>query len=410
MYQVSQLRKIRSHLNKFVTQTKRDMTKLKVESDGTKIVHTLSFGLLGIRATVYGNGDKISPVTVAFLDWYKGFDNIAKGDKEIEIGSINNQLFFNQERYISEEAKSGSATFANFATVDPTVVNNGFFINNVCAGNGKLSVNNKIYFCFENELLKIINTNDIMLHSSNILNVICQENCTFAISNEYSSKMKTWFSCMNNAMKMNIAKTNTFVQFSCELDDVLYEMFVKMESDSSIEKTYHILDSLLNKKWRGVPVTLDMNEILQSTVEEAVAVLITSGKKVKKRELKKQLDAFTASTNKVKMLKTLDKNIDISYLNISKSVEKENIYILRTLYQNYLTATNECKPTVYFLSTESEALMFGYQDDVFKFKTLFMLRKPKEAIAEISDEELENIVNSEEEVIEVSEEEVFEPT
>ena len=54
-----------------------------------------------------------------------------------------------------------------------------------------------------------------------------------------------------------------------------------------------------------------------------------------------------------------------------------------------MSAISDFDYEVYFLDTEAKALYFEHNDDFFSFKSLFMLRKPKEAILDISDEDIE---------------------
>ena len=83
------------------------------------------------------------------------------------------------------------------------------------------------------------------------------------------------------------------------------------------------------------------------------------------------------------------------------------MYILRTLYTNYISSISEFDYMIYFLDTNAKALLFGYKDEMFSFKTLFMLRKPREIVENISDEDIKL---EEDEIIDNVDYDVFEPT
>lgn len=414
MYEVSQLNKVKTFYNKFINAPKRASIDLKVELLNNTLIHTIQFGKLGLRVLVSGNNsNNFKPLVVNYDKWYNSLNSITKGTKEVEISTIDGNLSINNQNILlSFPSKSGKVDWKKLATLNSEAIDNAICINNVCNTNGKLSCNSKAFFSLEDNKLKIINTNDIILQESVIHEAEMEvEDFIFAINNDYVSNMKKWFICANkDSMNVTIYKYGSFIKFTyISYEDILYEMIVPIEYGVDITNIYNTLNTLINQKWIGIKVELDESDMYQVAVEESIAELINSGKKISKRTLKKELDEFTKNTNKIDAFKKLDtKTIDVPFLSLANSIGEKNVYILRTLYQNYISAISEFDYFVYYLNTKTKALIFGHSDEMFSFKTLFMLRKPKEIIAEISNEDLEDI--EQEEFIETQEDDIFEPT
>lgn len=404
MFSITNLKKARTFYNKFVTSVKRNSLDIKIESFNNKLIHTIQFGKLGIRVLIQGDGNDFAPITCNFGDWYTKLD-VDKTIKEIEV-TYNNGLYFNGSFVNSMPSKSGNGSWIKLVEVDATVLNNSFYINAIVAGNGKLKVNSQTFFKFGHDGMKIINTNDIILQECVIPDIECEE-LILSIDNEYITNLKKWIMFANNMDFVNIYRLGNFIKFVAINDNITYEIIIPINADDSIKKTYYCLTSIIDRQYMGNKVILDETDMFQKSVEESIAMLLNSGKKIPKKKLKDELDKFTKNPDKLDAYKKLDKMIDVQYLNISNSIGDENIYILRTLYQNFISAISEFDYSIYYLNTKVNALMFGFRDEMFSFKTIFMLRKPKEVIPEINDVDLE--VDESEEVIFV-EDDTFEPT
>lgn len=410
MYQVSYLKKTRTFYNKFIIAQKRSNVNIKIEALSDTLIHTIQFDKLGLRTLVTGTEyAKFEPHLMNFNEWHQSIEKIDKEVKEVEIFAQDDKFIMNGENIPSEKRPCNNISWKNFMTINAEALNNAICINSVCANNGKLNCNKKIFFCLNNEKLKIINTNDIILHESCIFNVNTEKEFIFAINNEYSSYIKKWLIFVNNyCMDLTVSQFKNFLRFQGKTENIIYEMILPIEISEENDKIYHSLNKLINKQWIGRKVELDDSDMYQVAVEETIATILASNKKVPKRVIKKELEDFTKNPDKIDAFKKLDtKTIDVKFLSLSKSVGDENIYILRTLYQNYISSISEFDYLIYYLNTKANALIFGHNDDMFSFKTLFMLRKPKIAIVEISDEDLEKL---EEDSIEIYDEEIFEPT
>lgn len=404
MFQLSNIKKARTFFNKFITSTKRNSTNIKVEVLNDIITHTIQFDKLGLRVLVEGEGIDFTPVVCNFNDWYKNLD-LDKSVKELEV-IYNNGLYFNNNLIESQPSKSGNGNWISLCEIDAMVLNNAFYINAVAASNGKLKVNSQTFFRLGNESVKIINTNDIILQECVIPNVSCDE-FIFSINNEYIPILKKWIMFTNNLDFVNIYRLGNFVKFVANNDNISYEIICPINIGESINKVYNCLTHIIDCQYTGCKVTLNEDDMFQKSVEESIAMLLNGTKKVARKKIKEEFDKFSKNPDKIDAYKKLDKSIDVQYLNISSSVNDENIYILRTLYQSFISAINEFDYSIYYLNTKANALIFGFKDEMFSFKTIFMLRKPKEIIPEINNSDLE--IDDSEEII-VAEEDTFEPT
>lgn len=412
MYQLSKIKKARTFYNKFITSNKRELTTIKVELLDDNLIHTIQFDKLGLRVLVKGDSQDLefNPLVLNFDEWYKTIDiNQKNGLKETSIEIVNDHISIGGERILSTQSKSGHVNWQKLCSFNMEAFNNAFTINNVSVSNGKLDCNNQIFFCLQDNILKILNTNEIILQESCVFDVDSNSTLIFSIENVYTSNMKKYFLfANNNCMNISIFKYGNFIKFVCESDDEnIYEMIVPIKEDTTIVNIYNSLNKLISHKWIGTKVELDENDMYQTSVEEAVNALFASGKKISKKAIKKSLEIFTQSEDKVDAFKKLDKSIDVQFLNVSNSLKEDNLYILRSLYNNYISSINEFDYLVYFLNTNAKALLFGYKDEIFSFKTIFMLRKPKEIVSNILDED--NSLD-EEEAIENVDYDVFEPT
>lgn len=412
MYQLSKIKKAKTFYNKFITAQKRGNINIKVELLEDSLIHTIQFDKLGIRVLIKGDSQNLdfNPLNLNFDEWYQTIDlNQKNGVKETSIEIVNGHFSMGGERILSTPTKSGHVDWQELCSFNMEAFNNAFNINNVCANNGKLDCNNQIFFCLQDNMLKLLNTNEIILQESTILDVTLNSTLIFSIENSYTSNMKKYFLfANNNCMDISIFKFGNFIKFVCESDDEnIYEMIVPIKEDKNITNIYNSLNKLINNKWVGTKVELDENDMYQVAVEEAVNTLLTSGKKVSKKAIKTSLDIFTKSEDKVAAFKKLDKSIDVPFLSLSNSLNEDNLYILRTLYTNYISSISEFDYIIYFLNTNAKTLLFGYKDEMFSFKTLFMLRKPREIVESISDEDIKL---EEDEIIDNVDYDVFEPT
>lgn len=412
MYQLSKIKKAKTFYNKFITAQKRSSINIKVELLKDSLIHTIQFDKLGIRVLIKGDSQNLdfNPLNLNFDEWYQTIDlNQKNGVKETSIEIVNGHFSMGGERILSTPTKSGHVDWQELCSFNMEAFNNAFNINNVCANNGKLDCNNQIFFCLQDNMLKLLNTNEIILQESTILDVTLNSTLIFSIENSYTSNMKKYFLfANNNCMDISIFKFGNFIKFVCESDDEnIYEMIVPIKEDKNITNIYNSLNKLINNKWVGTKVELNENDMYQVAVEEAVNTLLTSGKKVSKKAIKTSLDTFTKSEDKVAAFKKLDKSIDVPFLSLSNSLNEDNLYILRTLYTNYISSISEFDYIIYFLNTNAKTLLFGYKDEMFSFKTLFMLRKPREIVESISDEDIKL---EEDEIIDNVDYDVFEPT
>ena len=128
--------------------------------------------------------------------------------------------------------------------------------------------------------------------------------------------------------------------------------------------------------------------------------------------LKNELDKFTKNLDKHDAFKNLNKSlIELPYLSLSNSLQVDNLFINRIFYQNYISTIQDLPYAIYFLNTKAEALMFGSNDEEFRFKTLFMLRKPANPVAELTDEDLDEMENAKAEIsLNEEDDDTFVPT
>lgn len=411
MYTVANLKKVKTFYNKFVTNIKRTSTNIKVEGFNGNLIHTIAFGLSALKVTLSGQDEDFAPLSMIYNDWYNAFDQF-KGVKETDISVSNNTFKLGNEYLSCEESNSNKFDWTTIANIQSEPFSYAILTNSVCAKQGKLLCNSYMYFCLKENTLNIINTNDIILQSS-IVNDVEGDDIVFAIPNEFISTLKKWVMLANDSDVITLSSCSVnnfnFLNLSFEGENgIVYEMICPMVLGSEYDKTYNVLSKLINTQYMGKPVKLDENDMYQEMVNEAGHKLLTNGKKgVTKKSIKKILDDYNKESDKVAAFKMIDNKIfDVTYLNLSKSVGDDNVYILRTLYTDYTNATSEFDTLVYYLSSKANALLFGHKDDMFEFKTLFMLRKPKEAIiTEIPDE-----VEDEEEIIVNNDDDTFEPT
>jgi hypothetical protein len=403
MYNIKLLKKCRTFFNgEFVKADKRGSTDMKIEvKDGT-LIHTVSFGSVGLRVSIEGetveglndtSEKNIPALKMSYLDWFNIFNTFPKGGKYINISTDNDHLAFEAESIPFTPIKGcGEIPWHQIAVADSGLVNNAFCIASVSAGNGKTDFNNKAFFSIGDGKLKIINTNDIILQYSEIENVE-GEDFIFGIENANIQMMKKWFKSANSIEDIFISMYGKFVRFMTKTDGILYEMIVPAIITDKVKDLCNCLDRIINAEWIGKKVELDEDDMYQVAVQETIAKLSVADKTKKKQIPKKTLNAelkkFTDNPNKIDAMKNLDKDIKekVEYLSLANSIDVPNLYIQKMLYQNYMSAISEFDVSIYYLDTkQTHALMFGNSDDIFSFKTLFMLRLPKEEVQELPED------------------------
>lgn len=411
-------RKTKTFFNKFVAQAKRSKTDIKIKVSEREIVHSLDFDNLRISAVSNFNSVvTFKEMNVNMEEWYNEIGKIKKGQDEIQYLPVQSgQVILSLDSKVLkakiEEKQEPNFVWKQICDVYVSMaLVNAINITNTATSNGKLPVNSKVYFSIQNGELKILNTNDIILHQ-NIITSIDGEDRIFAIDNSYISKLKTFIAFCNGVGNITISICENMIRFCYKLKEFYAEFLCPFEEGSEVERVFRALERLMNTKWFGRKVTLDEEDMLQAGVEYQVAWLMQNKKIQNPKLLKAELDKFTNNSNKQDALKNMNKSlIDLPYLSLSKSLQIENLFINRILYQNYISMIQELPYSIYFLNTKAEALMFGSNDEELRFKTLFMLRKPAEPVAELTDEDLDEMENAKAEIsLSEEDDDTFVPT
>ena len=414
MFQMSLFREVRKYYNKFLTNVKRATTSLKLEIIDDSLIHTIAFGNMAIKATVKGdNTTNFAPQSVNFGEWYTSLDAEEK-DGTVDVTSEETGIMLGKTLLSSVYANSGSSVWTPIAVLSTELFSNSIVINNTCAKKGMLKCNCNTFIKISNNKCYIINTNDVLTHG-NVFDADIGE-YLFGIPNEYMANLKKWLLFSNNEsedVELSICQMGVYSFLKLEFasdGEIIYETIFPIEISDSCKKAFNFLHKVINNNtWGKTPIDFDESDMYEVCVKEGFSMLVESGKTFDKKTIKKQFDAFVKEKDKAvafrkKDYKELKDKIDTTYLSVAKSIGEDNLYILRTLYTDFMSAISDFDYEVYFLDTEAKALYFEHEDDFFSFKSLFMLRKPKEAILDISDEDIEL-----EEEIQIDFE-VFEPT
>lgn len=369
------LKKVRTYFNKLIASTKRSSTKLKLECSNGNLVHTLQMGMLGIKVGLSTNNPMFSPKLISYGDWYDWLNT--KVD-DVVITSTNDTLYFNQDEILSENTISGNAKWNGMFKVSGDMLNNGFSINSVCAKNGKYDCNSYMFFQLKDNELSILNSNDIILQKSTM--EADGFDIKFSISNEYIAMLKKWINQSTVSVDDIIVSVNdarTFMKMDYEMDDLSFEIIFPIQTGNYCDKVITTFNNIISRTYSKKSITLNMDKMLEDSVEENYNNLMMSEKKsdVDKKNIQKEYDAF--KTSKTKSLRGM-KSFDIPYLKISSIVNMDNVYIHRTLLQDFLKETSQFSLDYYNLETKTIGLYIEGLDDgeMVKSQTLFMLRKP----------------------------------
>lgn len=415
---IATAKKTKTFFNKFVSQARRSKTEVKVKVTEKQVVHSLDFENLRISAVAdFDSVASFKEMSVNMDEWSSEIGKIKKGQDEIQYLPVQSG-----QTVLSLDAKVLNAiiedkTEPNFVWnricdvyVSMALIN-AINITNTVTTNGKLPVNNRVYFSIQNGELKILNTNDVILHQ-NVIPSVDGDNRIFAIDNSYISKLKTFLAFSNGVGDISISVCENMIMFCYKLKEFSAELICPFEEGLETEKIFHSLERIMNTKWFGKLVTLDEEDMLQSGIEYQVAWLMQNKKIQNPKLLKNELDKFTKNLDKHDAFKNLNKSlIELPYLSLSNSLQVDNLFINRIFYQNYISTIQDLPYAIYFLNTKAEALMFGSNDEEFRFKTLFMLRKPANPVAELTDEDLDEMENAKAEIsLNEEDDDTFVPT
>lgn len=416
---IATAKKVKTFFNKFVSQARRSKTDLKIKITEDKVIHSLDFD--GLRISAVSKFDSISnfrEMTLNLDKWFCEIGKIGKDVKEIQYLPVQTgKPLITMNTQVLDVTINDKPDYTyigqNICNIYvPMALINAINITNTVTTNGKLPVNTKVYFQIKDNEMKILNTNDIILHQ-NVIPDVDGENRIFSIDNSYIAKLKQFLAFNNGVGDISISVSENLIMFYYQTNEFEAQLTCPYEATNNTIKIFQALEKIMNTKWFGRPVTLDENDMLQAGIEAQVAWLFNTKKgKQNPKKWKEELDKFTNNPDKQDAFKKLDKNVvELPYLSLAKSINTENLFINRILYQNYVAMIQDLPYSVYFLSTKAEALMFGSNDEEFRFKTLFMLRKPAEPIAELTEEDLEKMENAKEEIsLKEEDDDTFVPT
>lgn len=417
---VATAKKVKTFLNKLVVQNRRSKTYIGVKVEENKVTHSIRFDdILISLVSDFKSIANFKEMDVNMDDWFQAIGQVKKDEKEIQYLPVQTSspiLTLNTtslDATISDR-ESSIYQWKNICNIYIAMaLVNAINISNSVSGNGRLPVNSKVYFQIKDGELKILNTNDVILHQ-NVIPDIDGEDRIFALDNSYMSKLKQFLAGSNGVGDVSIAVYDNLLMFYYKTKEFEAQFICPYEETESVTKTFYALDRIMNTKYFGKLVTLNETDMLQKGLEYKVTWLYRSGKKTAKihpKMLKEELDKFTNNSDKQDAFKRMDKAIELDYLSIANSVGKENLFIHRIMYQNYIATIQDLPYSIYLLSTKAEALMFGNNDEVLRFKTLFMLRKPKEELEPLTKQDLYVMENTKEEIsLKEEDDDTFVPT
>ncbi len=414
-------KKVKTFFNKLVSQARRSKTDFKVKVLENQVIHSMDFD--DLRISVVANFDSISnfkEMSMNFEKWFNAIGSIGKNTDEIQYlpiqtGKTMLTMDTNALDAVIVSQPEANYIWENICNVYSSMaLINAINITSSVTGNGKLPVNTKVFFQIKDNEMKVLNTNDVILHQNLISDVEGNE-MIFAIDNNYISKLKQFLAYNNGINEVSISVCENMMMFYYyKANEFEVQLICPYESTDSTIKTFQALERIMNTKYFGRLVTLNEKDMFQSGVESQIAWLFQNKKsttKLNPQMLKKELDKFTANPDKLDAYKKMDKAIELPYLSVAKSVGVDNLYINRIMYQNYVNMIQDLPYSIYFLSTKAEALMFGSNDEELRFKTLFMLRKPADPIVELTDEDLEVMENTKAEIsLSEEDDDTFVPT
>lgn len=412
-------KKVKTFLNKFVTQTKRARTSLGVKVEEKKVIHSLQLDDVVVSAvSEFDSIANFKEMKINMDEWHNALGKISKDDKEIQYLPVQTTapvLTLNTKSLtaVIDEKQPPVYQWNNICNIYVAMaLVNAISISNVAAGNGRLPVNSKVYFQIKDGELKILNTNDVILHQ-NVIPDVDGDARIFALANSCIPKLKQFLAYGNGATDVSIAICENMMMFYYKTKEFEAQFITPFEENDDVEKTFRSLERIMNTKFYGKPITLDEEDMMERGFEYKVAWLYRSGKntvKVHPKMLKAEWDKFVGTANKQEAYKNMDKAIELDYLGLAKATGKE-LFIHRILYQNYIAMIQTLPYSIYLLSTKADALMFGSNDEMLRFKTLFMLRKPKEEVAPLTDDDLNAMENTKEEIsLKEEDDDTFVPT
>ena len=356
------------------------------------MTETITVGSLAIRAMFDCDYD-INTQTVSYGEFYKIISDLKKADN-LEIVSSEGKLSINGNDMVSNASSSGDTIWTELETFDFDVFNKAIPINAVAAKSGYLDCNKYLFFLSENNKCHILNTNDILLNDCKLDS---SESFCFGINQEDCNVLKKFLAANSNKsinaldVKLFVNDTKTYVKFQMtSKNNVVYEMIIQSLFGERIEHLANVLLRLISTNWSGKEIQINEDLMRIDSITDSYTEYLAnpkySGKE--KNQAKKLFKEFLDDKNLKDAYKKALKTFEVNFLNLSSSLG-EDLYILRTLYESFKVAISSHSTKSYLLDTKAKALVFEYEDEMFSFKSLFMLKVPVKEIVDLTDEEFE---------------------